>query len=279
MNDRFQLSHHTFSTCRRLLVPSTTAATAVINLHRFLNAKDSSEYLGYDWRVLISAVVFMSCKQTENQKQFRDVYNVASKVIDFSTSVEELDSKYCTRKEQIIQLEQNILRTLNFDIDFELPHKYVLNISRFMKFPPSVVQAAMCVLNDALLCKECATTAPEITAVACLLLGQTMCGTSYAPPYSSTATEVATNIGDNSSNSKNDGQNSSGQSAIAYDESAGAGDWWRRYFGVTDEALSTAMRWITDVVELAQQCSAQSVSNNSSTGTNVNEEASVPVPL
>ena len=93
------LARTTFAVCQRLIVSNITAAVACMTLHKFIQAKDVTEIANFDSRVLLSAVVFSSCKMMESQRLFRDVYNVVSSVLQPGVSAEDLDRTYCKQKE------------------------------------------------------------------------------------------------------------------------------------------------------------------------------------
>ncbi len=242
LTDRTILCVSTISTCQHLLVPNTTAAVATMTLHKFLDAKSSLEVLGYDVRVLLSAVVFMSCKLTETQRQFRDVFNVVSKVLDPAITAKNMDYRYCERKEQIIQLEQNILRTLNFNLEFDLPHKYMLNIARFMKFTQNIVRIAWCLLNDALLSRECVTTPPEVVACGCLLVAQKTVEKLIAFEQAATHSSLASD--DTTSPSNTSTVNGSSESGGSGSGNGSDSRWWSVHLGLRDSDVLGVADWL-----------------------------------
>lgn len=58
--------------------------------------------------------------------------------------------EYYAMKQILIVDEQLLLRTINFDIVVEHPHRYVLNFSKFLGVTHSLVQMALALLNDSL---------------------------------------------------------------------------------------------------------------------------------
>ena len=58
--------------------------------------------------------------------------------------------EYYAMKQILIIDEQILLRTVNFDIVVEHPHRYVLNFSKLLGVTHSLVQMALVLLNDSL---------------------------------------------------------------------------------------------------------------------------------
>ena len=63
-----------------------------------------------------------------------------------------------------------MLRLLRFDIDYEHPHKYFLNMARYLDSRRSSVQMGWLLLNDAYSSSLVLLTRPEVLAISCLIL-------------------------------------------------------------------------------------------------------------
>lgn len=120
--------------------------------------------------MVATACLFLGCKSMEQSRRLRDIINIAHKldffchnefsaikaktstdsfIIQASPQMEcppttntscisiresehppELDESYWNLKENIIRMEQSVLRLLHFDFDVPVPHKFLITISR-----------------------------------------------------------------------------------------------------------------------------------------------------
>ena len=80
---------------------------------------------------------------------------------------------YYAVKQDLIFDEQLLLRSINFDIVVEHPHKYLLNFAKAIGATHSLVQMAVSLLNDSIIYSNlCLSQLPADIAAAC-------CWTSY----------------------------------------------------------------------------------------------------
>ena len=85
--------------------------------------------------------------------------------------------KYYEAKRRLMLGEQMILRLTHFEISFEHPHKYLLNMARALHCPASTVQLAVCLVNDAMvMCDCCLRSSVAAVAGACLHLAALLSG-------------------------------------------------------------------------------------------------------
>ena len=85
--------------------------------------------------------------------------------------------KYYEAKRRLMLGEQMVLRLTHFEISFEHPHKYLLNMARALHCPASTVQLAVCLVNDAMvLCDCCLHNSGAAVAGACLHLAALLSG-------------------------------------------------------------------------------------------------------
>lgn len=76
---------------------------------------------------------------------------------------------YYALKQTLILDEQQLLRTINFDIVVEHPHKYLLNFAKAVGAKHSFVQLAVSLLNDSIVYTNLSLScAPADIAAACL---------------------------------------------------------------------------------------------------------------
>lgn len=71
-------------------------------------------------------------------------------------------------KNEVITHEQFILRAIQFKTHVDVPHKYLLNISRTLSLNCSTVSIAWGLLNDSYLTSESLSYPPSVLSCACL---------------------------------------------------------------------------------------------------------------
>ena len=86
------------------------------------------------------------------------------------------DQVYIARKHGIVVKEHDLLRRLRFDIDIDLPHKYFLNMARYMDLRRPAVQMGWLLLNDAYSSSKVLLTRPEVLAISGLILAVVIVG-------------------------------------------------------------------------------------------------------
>lgn len=88
---RLQLFKVVFAACNALLVPNTCAAMAMMYLHDYMDfIRDRLEMEQHKYLIVI-AVIFIACKESEHLRTFRDVFNVTLKSMNSELTSEELD--------------------------------------------------------------------------------------------------------------------------------------------------------------------------------------------
>ena len=79
---------------------------------------------------------------------------------------------YYRHKQTLILDEQYLLRTIDFGIVVEHPHKYLLNFAKAIGAKHSLVQTSVSILNDSIVYSNlCVSYPPADIAAACLQLG------------------------------------------------------------------------------------------------------------
>ena len=90
-------------------------------------------------------------------------------------------ARYYAAKARLMRAEQVVLRLTNFQLSFQHPHKYLLNMTRAVQCPAATVQLAVCLVNDAIVhCKCCLQSSSAAVAGACLHLANLLSGEPYA---------------------------------------------------------------------------------------------------
>jgi hypothetical protein len=121
------------------------AITYLQNYFRFTQKNDLDPR---QQSIYLTAVMYLSCKVSENHRSIRDIYNVITIMNNSDISLGDLDKvgfgcyfhisifnvcdikSYVTIKPLIIDAEHQILRIMKFQVEIDLPHRYMLNIAR-----------------------------------------------------------------------------------------------------------------------------------------------------
>ena len=100
--------------------------------------------------------------------------------LDFTALVGQ---SYYNLKQTLILDEQYLLRTIDFDIVVEHPHKYLLNFAKAIDAKHSLVQTSVSLLNDSVVYSNlCLSHQPADIAAACLQLGSCILGSNMSLP-------------------------------------------------------------------------------------------------
>jgi len=167
-----------FSCGIRLEFPPITTCTAIVLMQRFFCR---TSFQSCDRLVICMTCLFLASKIEETPKKLRDIINVAY-YLRFDEKL-PIGSKYWGLRDQLIEHEHLISRTLAFELTFDHPHKYLLNYLKAIEDQRStherplqqLSQTAWNFLNDSystVLCLEYLHSIHKI-AVACLYLAAT----------------------------------------------------------------------------------------------------------
>ena len=99
--------------------------------------------------VVVSSILFMSGKSTENVRNIPEILMVVLRLLGFKYKPDE--SMFQRIQEMLIEKEHSILRTLCFDLNVKLPYRYILNIARSLNFSRRVVHIAWGIVNELML--------------------------------------------------------------------------------------------------------------------------------
>lgn len=95
--------------------------------------------------------------------------------------------QYYTLKETLIVDEQFLLRTIDFQIVVEHPHKYVLNFGRLIEAKHSLILLAVSILNDSIVYTKISMShSPADIAAACIQFAGDLIGPTLQLPFLST---------------------------------------------------------------------------------------------
>ncbi|CAM9539146.1 unnamed protein product, partial [Laminaria digitata] len=180
----------------RLRYPQETTGTAVLLFHRFL----IQERVGKHQRsrdVILTTCLFLAGKVTEAPRRLRDVINVLHMLT--CTGQDEpplLDKAYWTMKERIVEFEQVLLRTINFQVDPPDPYRLLLNYARSLRLGRAATRTAWGLANDVLFCPRALSAPPPAVACAAIRMAARVHGTdrrlrTFCPPIRKKRRRVA----------------------------------------------------------------------------------------
>ena len=90
---------------------------------------------------------------------------------------------YYNLKQTLILDEQYLLRTIDFDIVVEHPHKYLLNFAKAIGAKHSLVQTSVSLLNDSIVYSNlCLSNQPADIAAGCLRLSACILASNVSMP-------------------------------------------------------------------------------------------------
>ncbi|CAM9991067.1 unnamed protein product [Scytosiphon promiscuus] len=170
----------------RLRFPQETTGTAVLLFHRFL----IQERVGKHRRsrdVILTTCLFLAGKVTEAPRRLRDVINVLHMLTRAQEEPPLLDKAYWTMKERIVEFEQVLLRTINFQVDPPDPYRLLLNYARSLRLGRAATRTAWGLANDVLFCPRALSAPPPAVACAAIRMAARVHGSErrlrwFSPP-------------------------------------------------------------------------------------------------
>jgi len=144
----------------KLHLPQTTIAFAIVLMHKHLSQLDIvSEHF-----ILVQAILFVSSKVME-------------------TPV-DIDMKYSALKMKVIEREQEVLRSIGFDLQEDhLPYKYLLNYLKTLHAKTNLAQASWNILSDSYLTPVCLKYPPNVIACSAIYLASKMVEKETLPEF------------------------------------------------------------------------------------------------
>ena len=152
----------------RLRLPQEITASAVVFLHRFHDQRRTSE--DEDSELVATTCLFLAAKTGEHPRRLRDVINTVRRLKYADDGPMALDREYWSLKEKIVETEQQLLRSLGFDVHVQHPYRFMLNYARSLDVSCSVASRAWAYLNDCLWIPQLVHENPSKIACAALFL-------------------------------------------------------------------------------------------------------------
>lgn len=152
-------------------LPFTTLCTACVYFHRFYSVVSFSQH---DASLCAQACILLAAKAEENSRRVRDVINVAYALQHSDKNPLQVSESYWVMKEQVIRMEQVVLRVFGFDMDLRHPHQYVLHFIRDLEGSEELASVAWCILNDSMETSLCLQYPAHSVACSAIYLAQEM---------------------------------------------------------------------------------------------------------
>ena len=115
----------------KLGAKATTGATALSLFHRYnLGAGPDATYDRY---LIACSCIYLSGKAENDHQKLRDVINVTQTTLKKMNEPLDLGDEYYAIREAIVQAELLLLRMINFKVQGEHPHKYLLHYLKSLK--------------------------------------------------------------------------------------------------------------------------------------------------
>ncbi|CAA0829142.1 Cyclin-T1-4 [Striga hermonthica] len=122
----------------RLDLPQTTIGTAMVLCHRFFVRRS---HASQDRFLIATATLFLASKSEETPRPLNDVLKVSSEILhghEFATLSFKLPLDWFEQyRERILEVEQLILTTLNFELGVQHPYESLTSTLQKLGFPHS----------------------------------------------------------------------------------------------------------------------------------------------
>ena len=173
----------------KLGAKATTGATALALFHRY-NEAVGSNATDYDPYLIACSCIYLSGKADNDHQKLRDLINVSQTTLKKISEPLNLNEEYYAIREAIVQAELFLLRMINFKVQVEHPHKYLLHYLKSLKewFSPDVWQrypvaeTSWSILQDFYHDPNVISSDKAIISLACIKLALQSFG--IAVPYS-----------------------------------------------------------------------------------------------
>ncbi|KAL3634604.1 hypothetical protein CASFOL_021658 [Castilleja foliolosa] len=134
----------------RLDIPQTTIGTAMVLCHRFFARRS---HASHDRFLIATATLFLTAKSEETSRPLNDVLRMASEILhgeEFSVLSYMLPVDWFEQyRERIIEAEQLILTTLNFELGVQHPYESLTSTLQKLGYSQSVlVNLALSLISE-----------------------------------------------------------------------------------------------------------------------------------
>ncbi|XP_078374961.1 cyclin-Q-like isoform X1 [Oculina patagonica] len=169
--EHFRITKFIMDAGHRLRLPPVTCACACVLYHRLYK-----QYLQTDYSATLvgSAALYLASKTEESPCKLRDVINVSYRILHKDRAPLEVGSLYWQLHDSVVNCELMMLRSLQFHVTFNNPHKYLLHYLNCLEdwldkeswSTSSVSQLSWSLLQDSFHTTLCLQYKPAVIAVA-----------------------------------------------------------------------------------------------------------------
>ncbi|XP_020608088.1 cyclin-related protein FAM58A-like isoform X2 [Orbicella faveolata] len=122
--EHFRITKFIMEAGHRLKLPPVACASACNLYHRFYKQYLKSDY---DSAVIGCTALYLASKTEESPCRLRDVINVSYRMLHRERGPLEVGSLYWELHDSVVNCELIMLRSLQFHVAFNNPHKYLLH--------------------------------------------------------------------------------------------------------------------------------------------------------
>ena len=207
------LVHNIFKASSKLKLTPNYQQSTIIILHNYLDIVIKHvNCIKENIIVLMSSLLLLNCKLTENLRTIRDICSVIIMLFNNDYNINQINEDYIKIKMQVIEKEKFILKVLNFNINFDVPFDNLFIICSNMKLEDIIMKMALSILNDCMLSKKSIHISYNVLAIGCIYISKTIIS-------------KIENIITNFNNEK----------------------WWLKYYNIHDDELIKTIIWITSI--------------------------------
>jgi len=168
--ERFRITKFILEAGHRLKLPSVARASACVLYHRLF--KVCSDYSRFEATLVGCTALYLASKTEEFPCKLRDVINVSYRVLHKDKAPLDVGSLYWELRDSVVNCELMMLRTLQFRVEFNNPHKYLLHYLKSLEdwlveeSGNSISQLSWSLLQDSFHTTLCLHFRPSHIAVA-----------------------------------------------------------------------------------------------------------------
>jgi len=172
---RAKAIHFIKMVCFKLDLGHHVLSAASIILHRYYVRKPIQDSIYQD---IASACIFLACKlfESKDMRRMSDIVNACAKVSMKKNDFEVSEVLYGTWKRNIVHNEMEILEVICYDLDIDLPSKYIKQYTEALNTSKKLKKYIYCVINDCLATSMCLRYKWNVIVAAALYVSSKMIG-------------------------------------------------------------------------------------------------------
>ena len=182
--------------------------------------------------ILMSSLLLLTCKLTENLRTIRDICSVCIKLIHNDYDINQINEYYIKIKMQVIEREQFILKVIGFNITFDVPYDNLFRMCKNLKLEDKYMKKSLSILNDCFLSRKSIDKSFDILAAGSLYI----------------SILIVSKMDNNNNNNNFNNEK-----------------WWSKYYNINEEELLETITWMTAI----QKYFKPLLENSNVIGTNI----------